>query len=68
MTSNLGSDFILENNNQDFSTLIQTLSKDKQLYQQQIKNAQSIAEFYSKEHVYQLWKDFYESILEKKKK
>ncbi len=60
--------YLKADNNQDFSTLIQTLSKDKQLYQQQIKNAQSIAEFYSKEHVYQLWKDFYESILEKKKK
>lgn len=60
--------YLQADNNQKFAQLIKKLKEDKKLYQQQIENAQYIANFYSKEHVYQMWKEFYQSILTNKKK
>ena len=34
----------------------------------QLENAKEISEFYSKEHVYKMWKEFYTEIAKKKKK
>ncbi len=52
--------------NIEFQNLILKLKKDQKLYQQQVENTKYISQFYSKEHIYQMWKDFYTSILEKK--
>lgn len=60
--------YLQADNNQKFAQLIKKLKEDKKLYQQQIENAKYIANFYSKEHVYQMWKEFYQSILSNKKK
>ena len=60
--------YLHADNNQKFAQLIKKLKEDKKLYQQQIENAQYIANFYSKEHVYQMWKEFYQSVLSNKKK
>ena len=42
--------------------------KQKKEYQKQVENAKEISEFYSKEHVYKMWKEFYTEIAKKKKK
>ena len=34
----------------------------------QVENAKEISKFYSKEHVYKMWKEFYTEIAKKKKK
>ena len=41
---------------------------DKKEYQKQVENAKEISKFYSKEHVYKMWKEFYTEIAKKKKK
>ncbi len=54
-------------NNKDFEKQIQVLKTNKKLYQEQVENAKYISHFYSKEHVYQMWKEFYCRILKEKK-
>ena len=40
----------------------------KKEYQKVVDNVKEISEFYSKEHVYKMWKEFYTEIAKKKKK
>lgn len=60
--------YLKGSNNDEFSEIIKLLSKDKKEYQKQVENAKEISEFYSKEHVYKMWKEFYTEIAKKKKK
>ena len=60
--------YLKGSNNDEFSKIIELLSKDKKEYQKQVENAKEISEFYSKEHVYKMWKEFYTEIAKKKKK
>lgn len=59
--------YLKASNNDEFASLIQKLKKDKKLYQEQVKNAKYLSEFYSKEHIYKMWKEFYTTILKNKK-
>ena len=60
--------YLKGSNNDEFSEIIKLLSKDKKEYQKQVENAKEISKFYSKEHVYKMWKEFYTEIAKKKKK
>ena len=40
-------------------------STNKKEYEKQVRNAKEISEFYSKDNVYKLWKEFYKSILKR---
>ena len=50
-------------NNEDFSKIINKLKEDKNFYNEQVENSKYISNFYSKDNVYKLWKEFYTSIL-----
>ncbi len=52
-------------NNDDFIKLIDNLRNDKKLYNDQVENAKYISNFYSKDNVYKMWKNFYTSIIKK---
>lgn len=58
--------YLCANSNEDFKTLLQQLSTDKDLYETYSKYAKEISEFYSKEHVLSIWKDFYQTIYKQK--
>lgn len=58
--------YISGNNNEQFSLELEKLSKDNKYYQKAEKNSHDISEFYSKEHVSSLWKNFYLDIYNKK--
>lgn len=49
-------------NNKEFVNLINELKDDKKLYQKQSKNSKEISEFYSKENILKIWKEFYTKI------
>ena len=51
------------NNNKDFIKELNKLKNDKKYYNEQIKNSEYISDFYTKEHVLEMWKDFYTSII-----
>ena len=57
--------YLSAGNNKDFSEIISKLSRDKKEYAKQVKNAKYISNFYSEDHVYKMWKDYYTSIVEK---
>lgn len=48
--------------NTEFVNLINELKNNKQLYKKQSKESKEISEFYSKENILQIWKDFYVKI------
>lgn len=51
--------YIMGKNNKDFVKEIEKLSTDKKYYKKYSEESKYISEFYSKENVLQLWKDFY---------
>ena len=55
------------NNNEDFIEELTKLKEDKKYYEEQIKNSTFISDFYTKEHVLEMWKEFYTSILKEDK-
>ena len=55
--------YLKANNNDDFAKLIQKLKDDKKLYKEAVDNAKYISNFYCKDNVYKMWKEFYNSIL-----
>lgn len=57
--------YLRGSNNEEFKDLILKLKDDKKLYKEQIEVAKYISNFYSKDNVYKMWKEFYTSILKK---
>lgn len=55
--------YIKAHNNEEFARLLQQLQQDPIFYQDYEKKADAIAQFYSKEHVFRLWDEFYHLIL-----
>lgn len=58
--------YLKANNNEEFARIIKKLSENKELYEEQVENAKYISNFYSKDNVYKLWKEFYTSIIKEK--
>ncbi len=58
--------YLCANANEDFKTLLQQLATDKALYEKYSKYAKEISEFYSKDHVLSIWKEFYQMIYKQK--
>lgn len=50
-------------NNDEFVSKLNDLKNDKELYDKYSKLSNEISEFYSKEHVLEIWKEFYQSIV-----
>lgn len=50
-------------NNDEFVSKLNDLKNDKKLYDKYSKLSNEISEFYSKEHVLEIWKGFYQSIV-----
>ena len=50
-------------NNDEFVSKLNDLKNDKKLYDKYSKLSNEISEFYSKEHVLEIWKEFYQSII-----
>ncbi len=57
--------YLSSDNNEDFANIIKELKDNKNLYKEQVENAKYISNFYSKDNVYKLWKEFYTSIMNK---
>jgi 1,2-diacylglycerol-3-alpha-glucose alpha-1,2-galactosyltransferase len=55
--------YLSAGNNEDFSNIISMLKSNKKEYKNQVENAKYISNFYSKDHVYKMWKDYYTSLL-----
>ena len=53
-------------NNEDFSNAINKLATDSSYYNEAKLKSEDVAKFYSKEHVAELWKEFYQGIYNKK--
>ena len=64
---NVVSEYITEFSDSTYRTtdLIRDIKDNKKLYDEQVKNAKYISNFYSKDNVYKMWKEFYTSILKK---
>lgn len=54
--------YLKGNNNEEFVELIKKLKQDKIEYSKQVDNSKYIANFYSKDNVYKMWKEFYTDI------
>ena len=50
-------------NNEDFIKELTKLKDNKKYYEDQINNSKYISNFYTKEHVLEMWKDFYTGII-----
>ena len=50
-------------NNEEFAKIIKNLKDDKKLYKEAVENSKYISNFYSKDNIYKLWKEFYTGIL-----
>ena len=57
--------YLSSDNNEEFANIIKKLKDNKNLYKEQVENAKYISNFYSKDNVYKLWKEFYTSIMNK---
>ena len=55
--------YLCGNNNDDFVSRLNELRNDKKVYDEYSNLSYEISEFYSKEHVLEIWKDFYQSII-----
>ena len=58
--------YLVADNNKDFAQIIQNLKNDSSLYHQYQQASYEISQYYSKEHVKEMWKDFYLHIAQKK--
>ena len=54
--------YLVGNNNEEFSNQLDKLKNDKNLYKEYCLKSKNINEFYSKENVLKIWRDFYTSI------
>jgi len=50
-------------NNEDFIKELTKLKDNKKYYEEQINNSKYISDFYTKEHVLEMWKEFYTGII-----
>lgn len=57
--------YIIGSNNQEFSKNLQKLKNDKNFYKESELNSKYISEYYSKEHVSEIWKEFYLDVYNK---
>jgi 1,2-diacylglycerol-3-alpha-glucose alpha-1,2-galactosyltransferase len=57
--------YLIGNNNQEFVSKIKSLTEDKKLYNEYSLKSQNISNFYSKENVLKIWRDFYTGIYNK---
>lgn len=55
--------YLTGNNNDEFIEGLKKLRDDKKTYNNYCKYSKEISEFYSKEHVLNIWKEFYQDIL-----
>ena len=55
--------YLSASNNEEFEKQILKLKTDKKEYDNQVCNSKYISDFYSKDHVYKMWKEYYTSIL-----
>lgn len=55
--------YLKGNNNDEFVSKLNDLKNNKKVYEKYSKLSSEISEFYSKEHVLEIWKDFYQSIV-----
>ena len=55
--------YLSGNNNSEFVSKLNDLKNNKKIYEKYSKLSNEISEFYSKEHVLDIWKDFYQSII-----
>ncbi len=55
--------YLKANDNDTFAKLITKLKDDKKVYKEAVDNSKYISNFYTKEHVYEMWDKFYTSIL-----
>jgi 1,2-diacylglycerol-3-alpha-glucose alpha-1,2-galactosyltransferase len=51
--------YLIGNDNKDFISKIKSLTEDKKLYEEYSIKSRNISEFYSKENVLKIWRDFY---------
>ncbi len=49
----------------DFSRVLQSLKSDQKLYEKASENSAYISEFYSKEHVREIWREYYPRVYQK---
>jgi len=57
--------YLIGTNNDEFVDKLSKLKEDKDLYNKYSIYSKEISEFYSKEHVLEIWKDFYRDIVKK---
>ena len=57
--------YLKANDNDEFAKLITKLSSDSKTYKKAVDNSKYISNFYTKEHVYEMWDKFYTSIIKK---
>lgn len=57
--------YLVGTNNEEFVDKLNMLKNDKELYNKYSKYSKEISEFYSKEHVLEIWKEFYQNIVKK---
>ncbi len=57
--------YISAGNNEDFAEMIKKLKEDKNEYDKQVENAKYISNFYCKDHIYKMWKEYYTSLVKK---
>lgn len=57
--------YLKANTNKEFIKILKELVEDKKLYNKYSKLSNELSEFYSKEHVLELWEEFYTNIVKK---
>ncbi|MBE6152869.1 MAG: glycosyltransferase family 4 protein [Firmicutes bacterium] len=63
----LFNDYLKGKNNKEFVQILKELSTDEKLYKKYSKKSKMISEFYSKEHVLEMWEEFYKEIAKETK-
>ena len=58
--------YLSGSNNDEFAELIKKYKTDKKLYNEQVENAKYISNFYCKDHIYKMWKEYYTSLIKDK--
>ncbi len=58
-------DYLKGKNNKEFVKILKELNDDQKLYKKYSKKSKLISEFYSKEHVLDMWEEFYKNIVKK---
>lgn len=57
--------YLSDQNNEGFQEKLLLLKNNSDMYQKYSQYSQEISEYYSKEHIKEIWKDFYLSIIKK---